>query len=320
MTYAIGIDLGGTSIKIGLVNKKGEISDTIETPTLAESNSIDTIFKNLVLAVRELIARNSGKEIRAIGIGSPGAISPEEGRIVTGIANIPILTGYPLAVEIQREMGIPSYIDNDANNAGRGEFLFGAGKGMKDFLMITIGTGIGGAVFVNGELYGGANNYAGEVGHMLIVDNGKYCTCGNFGCWEAYGSATAMITQAKAIVARGYDTKLKKYYPDKLNAKSIVEEAQKGDEAAMEIIVETGKYVGIGIANLINIMNPEAVIIGGGVSLAGDILLSEIKYYAKVNTLPRAWEAVKIVLAKLGNKAGILGSAALAFMRSDKSK
>lgn len=317
MAHAIGIDLGGTSIKIGLVNKKGEIVDSIETPTLAESNSIDTIFKNLTLAVRDLIGRNGDKKITAIGIGSPGAIDPNEGRIVTGIANIPVLTGYPLAVEIQRELGIPSFIDNDANNAGRGEFLFGAAKGMKNFIMITIGTGIGGAIFVNGELYGGVNNYAGEVGHMLIVDNGKYCTCGNFGCWEAYGSATAMIRKAKVMVERGVDTRLKKHYPDKINARVIVEEAQRNDEVAMEIVVETGKYIGIGIANLINLMNPEAILIGGGVSQAGDILLSEIKYYAKVNTLPRAWEAAKIVLAKLGNKAGILGSAALAFMRSE---
>jgi glucokinase len=317
MAHAIGIDLGGTSIKIGLVNKKGDIVDSIETPTLAESNSIDTIFKNLTLAVRDLTGRNTDKKVQAIGIGSPGAIDPNEGRIVAGIANIPILTGYPLAVEIEKELDIPSFIDNDANNAGRGEFLFGSAKGMKNFVMITIGTGIGGAIFINGELYGGVNNYAGEVGHMLIVDNGKYCTCGNFGCWEAYGSATAMIRKAKVMVERGVDTRLKKSYPDKIDARIIVEEAQKGDEVAMEIVVETGKYVGIGIANLINILNPEAVLIGGGVSQAGDILLNEIKYYAKVNALPRAWEAARIVLAKLGNKAGILGSAALAFMRSE---
>ena len=314
MKYCIGLDMGGTSLKIGIVSSKGEIKDTHQVHTLAETNSLDMIFRNMVSAVQDLISRNPDIKIEAIGIGSPGAISPEEGRIVTGINNIPPLNGFALAVEIGKAFSLPCFIDNDANNAGRGEFLFGAGQGMKNFVMITLGTGIGGAIFIDGNLYPGVLNYSGEVGHMIIIMNGKPCTCGNFGCWEAYGSATAMVKMARALIEKGLETKLIGYYPDELNAKAIVDEAQNGDRIAHDIVIQTGKYVGVGIANLINIFNPEAVIVGGGLSLAGEILFNEITHHAKLNSQPRAFSKVQITQAILGNNAGILGSAALAFM------
>jgi glucokinase len=320
MDYIIGLDLGGTTVKIGLVNSKGQIQDMMEIPTLAETNSVDAIFKNIVHGINELIKKHSNHNIKAIGIGSPGSISPEQGKIVAGIGNIPALNGFALGVEIENEFKIPTFIDNDANNAARGEYLFGNAKGRKNFIMITLGTGIGGAIFINGELYGGALNYAGEVGHMLIVVDGKQCTCGNFGCWEAYGSATAMVKKAKAMVERGYGTSLISYYPDEISAKTIVKEAHDGDEIAQYVVEEAGKYIGIGIANMLNIFNPEACIIGGGVSQAGDFLLNVIKHYTKVYALPRAWECVEIFQAKLGNKAGILGSAALAYMKIEEGK
>ncbi|OHD54214.1 MAG: hypothetical protein A2Y33_12990 [Spirochaetes bacterium GWF1_51_8] len=315
MSNYIGIDLGGTAVKLGIVNMKGEIVETVEVPTLAETNSADKIYRNISQAVGALLEKSGGDKIKGIGIGCPGSISPEEGTIVSGISNIPALNGFPLAREIEHDFKIPTFIDNDANNAARGEFLFGAGTGKKNFIMITLGTGIGGAIFINGDLYGGVNNYAGEVGHMIIIVNGLQCTCGSMGCWEAYGSATSMIKRAKALVERGIKTSLLKHYPDDINAKVIVKEAAAGDMAAKEIIISTGKYIGIGLANLINIFNPELCIVGGGVSLAGEILFKEILKYAQINTLPRAWDVVEIEQAKLGNKAGILGSAALAYMK-----
>jgi len=316
MSNYLGIDLGGTAVKLGIVDQKGVIINSSEVPTLAETNSADKIYRNISHAIGQLLEKNPGHQIKGIGIGCPGSISPEEGTIVSGISNIPALNGFPLAREIGLDFKIPTFIDNDANNAARGEFQFGTGIGRKNFIMITLGTGIGGAIFINGDLYGGVNNYAGEVGHMIIIVNGVQCTCGSMGCWEAYGSATSMIKRAKAMIERGLDTSLLKHYPDQLNAKVIVKEAIAGDMIAKEIIISTGKYVGIGLANLINIFNPELCIIGGGVSLAGEILFKEIMKYAKINTLPRAWEVVSIEQAKLGNKAGILGSAALAFMKT----
>lgn len=320
MEYNIGMDLGGTTVKLGIVGEKGTIVDTLEVPTLAETNSVEAIFKNIIFGINELIKKNGKFKIKAIGIGSPGGISPDEGKIVTGIGNIPALNGFALGKEIQKEFKLPTFIDNDANNAARGEYIFGSAKNTNNFIMITIGTGIGGAIFINGELYGGAVNNAGELGHMLIVVDGKQCTCGNFGCWEAYASATAMVRKAKAMVERGYGTSLIKYYPDNLTAKVIVEEAMENDEIAHYIMEETGKYIGIGLGNMINILNPEVCVIGGGVSQAGDFLLNVIKHFTKVYALPRAWESVKIRQAKLGNKAGILGSAALAFMQMKKKE
>lgn len=318
MEYNIGIDLGGTTIKLGIVNADGKIIDSLIYPTLAESNSIDTIYKNMVNAISDLKDRNKKIKISGIGIGSPGVITPDEEKII-GISNIPVLNGFPLAKEFSKEFGVPAYIDNDANSAARGEYLFGAAKGKDNFFMVTLGTGVGGAIFIDGKLYKGYSNFAGEMGHMIIVTDGKFCTCGNFGCWEAYASASAMVKKARTLVERGYETSLSLYYPE-LNAKIIVEEARKGDEIAVDVVVEIGKYVGIGISNIINILNPHYVVIGGGLSHAGDILLNEIKHYSKVNTRPFSWEIVDIVMAELGNQAGIMGSAALAFMENQENK
>ncbi len=320
MKINIGIDIGGTAVKLGMIDAEGNILDSFQVPTLADTNSLDTIIENMINAISELIERNKDKKVKAIGIGAPGNISPEEGKIVSGIANIPVLNGYSLAHVIQKHFKLPTYIDNDANNAGQGEFLFGAGKKYKDFIMITLGTGIGGAIFIDGKLYSGAKNFSGEVGHMVIHADGRQWNSGISGCWEAYGSATAMINMAKQSVEQGLDTELRKYYPDNLNAKVIVEEAHKGDYMAKEIVREIAKYVGIGVANLINIFNPEAIIIGGGLSQAGDILMEKIKHSARVYSRTQAWESVKIISAKLGNQAGILGSAALAFMKSKESE
>lgn len=315
MKINLGIDLGGTAVKLGLVDHEGTVLDHFQVPTLAQTNSRETILENMINAARQLLDKHSDIKIKAIGIGSPGNINPDEGKIVSGIANIPSLNDCPLAHIFHKEFKVPAFIDNDANNAGRGEFLFGAGKKFRDFVMITLGTGIGGAIFIDGKLYSGARNFAGEVGHMVIHTDGREWNSGISGCWESYGSATAMITMARQIVERGFETDLRKYYPNQLNAKVIDDEAQKGDEMAQDIVRQVGKYVGIGIANLINIFNPEAVIIGGGMSRSGDIFMNSITHSAMVHSRSQAWESVQIIMAKLGNQAGILGSAALGFMK-----
>ncbi len=319
MKVNIGIDLGGTAVKLGLVDQDGNVLDHFQVPTLAETNSRDTILENMMNAVHELIKKNPEIKAKAIGIGCPGNINPEEGRVVSGIANIPALNDCPLAQIFQKEFKIPTYIDNDANNAGRGEFLFGAGKKYRNFVMITLGTGIGGAIFIDGKMYSGTHNFAGEVGHMVIHTDGRQWNSGISGCWESYGSATAMINMAKQIVERGFETELRKYYPNNMSGQVIAQEAQNGDEMAQDIVRQVGKYVGIGIANLINIFNPEAIIIGGGLSRAGEIFINSINHSAMVHSRTQAWESAKIIIAKLGNQAGILGSAALAFMKIKES-
>lgn len=314
MSYCIGIDLGGTAIKAGLADSKGDIIDDFQIPTGVEANSAETVVENIKQCIRQLLDRNKNIRVSAIGIGVPG-IAHENGNI-TIFANIRVFDDYPLASEIQKTFDIPTFVDNDANNAASGEFYFGVAKGKRHFLLVTLGTGIGAGIYVNGAVYTGANGGAGEVGHMVIVPDGRLCGCGNNGCWETYGSATSMIKRATSMLGRGIESSLSKYYPDKLDAKAIGDAAKEGDMLATEIFDETAHYIGVGLANLINCFNPELIVIGGGLSNAGDFLLDKVKVSAKLNSAPPSWGSVEIKTASLGNKAGILGSAALAFIRS----
>ncbi len=313
MVYCVGVDLGGTSIKAGLIDERGNITGSCEIPTGVEANSAEIVMDNIKKSINQIISKNKNKEIKAIGVGIPG-IAMESGRI-TIFANIRVFTNYPMAKEIEKDFQIPVFVDNDANNAARGEYIFGAGKGKKNFILITLGTGIGGGIFINGDIYSGFSGAAGEIGHMTIIPDGKQCGCGNFGCWETYGSASAMIKSAKALIGRNIKTSIEKYYPDRIDAKVITDEAKSGDPVASEIFEETTRYIGIGIANLISIFNPELCILGGGLSKAGEFLLNKVKFYSNLSAVPMACSAADICLAKLENQAGILGAAALAFMK-----
>lgn len=312
--YCIGIDLGGTAVKLGLVNSKGEIKDSTEFPTRADLNDADRIVHHMRDAVLQFKEKHKQEHILAVGIGVPGFALPDMDTI-TFLPNIPVFKDYPIASRLKSALGLPVFVDNDANNAARGEFLFGSAKGIRNFIFVTIGTGVGGGIFINGDLYGGSNNYAGEIGHMTLVPDGRPCGCGNLGCWEHYSSATAMIKRAELLLERNNPSSLSHYYPDKLTAKIIADEARKGDSLAESIFDEAARYTGLGLSNLINVLNPSACIIGGGVSQAGAYLLEKIKKYTQLYTLPKAWEAVEVRQAELGNHAGVAGSAALAYMK-----
>lgn len=311
--YCIGIDLGGTAVKLGLIGKGGRVEDALQVPTVA--TDAKRIEDGILRAVKRLIAQNPKRKPHAVGIGIPGFVDGAAG-VITFIPNIPALQNYSLTRNLSRSLKLPVFADNDANNAARGEFLFGSAKGVRDFVFITIGTGIGGGLFLNGDLYDGPRNYAGEVGHMTIVPGGRACGCGREGCWETYGSATAMIRSAKAAIEKGVPTSLARYYPDRLSAKTIAQEARRRDFVAAQAFDEALRYTGIALANLIHVLNPGVCIIGGGVSGAGKFLLDKIGRLTRMYCLPQFWETVEIRLARLGNQAGILGSAALAFMRT----
>jgi glucokinase len=312
--YCVGIDLGGTAIKAGLADSLGEIKDFIEIPTGVEANSSEVVVANIKQCVSQLADRNRDLRINAIGIGVPG-IALDNGKI-TIFSNIRVFDEYPLADDIFSAFNIPTFVDNDANNAASGEFLFGVGKGRKHFILVTLGTGIGAGVYINGEIYKGANGGAGEVGHMVIVPDGRLCGCGNNGCWETYASASAMVKRANSMLGRGIKSRMREYYPDNINAKVVTDAARAGDELALSIFNETAHYIGLGLANLINCFNPEMIVLGGGLSNAGSFLLEKVSLSARLNSAPPAWGAVTIQSASLGNKAGILGSAALAFIKS----
>jgi glucokinase len=314
MGYCVGIDLGGTAIKAGVADSHGEIKDFIEIPTGVEANSSDVVVANIKQCVAQLVERNRNVRINAIGIGVPG-IALDNGNI-TIFSNIRVFDNYPLADDIFNTFQIPTYVDNDANNAASGEFLFGVGKGKKHFILVTLGTGIGAGVYINGVIYKGANGGAGEVGHMVIVPDGRLCGCGNNGCWETYASASAMVKRALSMLGRGIESSLRDHYPNDINARIITDAARAGDQLALSIFEETAHYIGLGLANLINCFNPEMIVLGGGLSNAGSFLLDRVSLSAKLNSAPPAWGAVTIQSASLGNKAGILGSAALAFIKS----
>ncbi|MFH1239443.1 MAG: ROK family protein, partial [bacterium] len=262
--------------------------------------------------ISDLIAKNDthGK-IVSIGIGTPGLVDHQLGGVKAGAKNLPGWEGIPFKVEVSQKFKLPTAIDNDANMVTLGEYYFGAGQGTKNMICLTLGTGIGGGIIMDGKLYHGTNNYAAEIGHMSINIEGPKCNCGSYGCLEAYASATAIVARTIASIKKGQATMLTDLVNSdltKITAKTVTEAAKKGDSLCLEVVKETGKYLGVGVANLINLLNPELVVLAGGVSQAGDIILNPTIHNAQQYSLQYAFSVVKIVLGKLQDAAGIIGA------------
>ncbi|MBI5700566.1 ROK family protein [Candidatus Saganbacteria bacterium] len=288
--YFAGIDIGGTKIASAIADSNGKIVSDINVPTHADQGKTKVIA-NIIKSVKTLIAGNKVK-VSAIGIGAPGPIIYDKGIII----NPPNLSGWKkvnLKSILEDEFNMPVYVDNDANCAALGEALFGAGVNAKDFLYITVSTGIGGGIIIDRKIYRGKNGSAGEFGHMIIDPSGYKCGCGNYGDLEAMASGTS-------IRKRSGD-----------DAMAIHIKAGQGDKKALKVIDETTKYLGMGLANLINIFNPELVVVGGGLSNMGELLLKPTRKYAKEYSLPLPYSSVKIVRAKLGSNSGVMGAIAL---------
>lgn len=308
---AIGVDIGGTNIKAGIIDSQGNVILKKNRPTEAQKGG-QVVLKNIIKIVSELINKNnSDKKIISIGIGSPGLVDHEMGGVKGGAKNLPGWEGIPFKVEISKKFSVPTFIDNDANMVTLGEFHFGAGCGAKNIVCLTLGTGIGGGIIKDGQLFRGTGNYAGEIGHMSISMEGPKCNCGSYGCLEAYASARAIVARTIATIKKGQETLITELVENdlsKITAQMITEAAKKGDSLCSEIVKETGKYLGVGIANLINLLNPELVILAGGVAQAGDILLNPIIHTAQQYSLNYAFNEVKIVTGKLRDEAGIIGA------------
>jgi len=324
--FVIGIDLGGTNIKSAIIDYKGYIEKQLITSTNANCSQeeiLQNILKSAVLLfsnhfdINDIPKNIFDGQIAGIGISAPGYIDRENVIIADGIYNIPSLKGAKIGEYINKHLNIKPKIDNDANNAAKGEVYYGAGKGFKHLICITLGTGIGGGLFLDGKPYGGAVNYAGEIGHNIIVPNGRRCSCGNYGCFETYSSATAIINEANDIIKKELPSKLLNYKNEDINAKLVAELANDGDMYCIDIIYNAGKYIGLAAASCFNLLNVEAFIVGGGVSAAGDMLFNSIEYHARKYALPIAYKSAKILPAKLGNNAGLLGSAAMVFMEEN---
>ncbi|MEN2997505.1 MAG: ROK family protein [Brevinematia bacterium] len=303
----VGVDLGGTNIKAGLVDDDGKIISSLMIPTEANLG-----WERVIANIKKVIANLlKDGQVNAIGVGVPGPVDFKKG-LIREMPAIPGAKNISVADELKKEFGKPVFVDNDANNFALGEVVFGVAKGRRFVVGVTLGTGIGGGIVIDGKLYRGVKNYAGEVGHMTVVPNGLQCNCGKFGCWEAYGSATALIRNALSYKKRDIVTRLREFPDDKIDAKTIFELAKDGDEFCNFLVQNMFFYLGLGIASLVNVLNPEMVVIGGGVSLAGNFLIEPVRKIAFDNIMPPLREELEIVLSKFGGNAGMLGAAGLA--------
>lgn len=305
----IGVDLGGTNTRAGLVTEEGEIIGRHRCPTRLDLGS-DGVVEGIVACAKEA-AKAGGfqlSDVRGVGVGSPGPLDPFDGVIISPV-NLPCMCDFRLRERMEEILKLPVAVDNDANVAALGEQWKGVGQGIDHFLCITLGTGVGGGWVVNGALMHGFNGNAAEVGHMSIDLNGPRCSCGNYGCLEMYVSAPAVVRRARARLAEGgVETSLD---AEGLTTKVITEAAEAGDAFATTILEETGFFLGVGVVNLVSVMNVDVVVLAGGLALAGARILDPARRTLMERGATGVKESVRIVKAELGDDAGIMGAVRL---------
>jgi glucokinase len=314
-SLALGIDLGGTKILTAVVDEQGKMLSRDHSITPAKEGQQAVVRSILESASRALDqAQIAASDLTAIGIGAPGLSNLETGILFTS-PNLPGWKDVPLRDIIENELGSKAFLINDANAAAVGELYLGAGRGARNLIYITVSTGVGGGIIIDGKIYTGSIGIAGELGHMVIDDEGPACNCGNRGCWETLASGTALAREARHRINEGTATSILKYADgniEKINAEAIHEAAQAGDKLAKELIGQTAYYLGVGMANLINIFNPEVIVIGGGLSNMGDMLLKPAFEEAGGRAFKQSYQAVRFARAELGRDSGVRGAAAFA--------
>lgn len=313
--YRIGIDLGGINIAAGLVNEDGTLLTKKSVPTEAASSTAEEITQKMIALTLALAEENdlTEKDIQSVGIGCPGAVDAKEGIIIL-TPNLPF-RNYNVRQAFAAKTEIPVYIDNDANCAALGEVAAGAAKDYKTAIAITLGTGVGGGIIIDGKIYGGFNFAGGELGHMITHRNGRPCGCGRKGCLEAYASATALINDTREAAKAHPESRLNELCEgdlSKINGKTAFDGKRLGDPVATAVVDNYIEELGEGIINYINIFQPEIILLGGGISNERENLLAPLREYVfrysyGSDLLPRT----KIERAALGNDAGIIGAAML---------
>lgn len=311
--YSIGIDLGGTNIVASVVNEDYKILGTGKTPTNTPRSAED-IFDDIAAVCREAM-NNAGvtiNDISSVGMGTPGTVN---GDGVIEFANNLGFDNVPAKEMLKERLGdVPIYIDNDANCAALGEAYAGCGDGSKNFVAVTLGTGVGSGVIVDGKIVSGVNYAGGECGHMVINVDGEPCTCGRKGCWEAYASATALIRQTKAAMAEHPDSVMHQLAEEegKVSGRTAFDAMRKGDIAGREVVNNYIKYVACGLINLVNALQPEIICVGGGICNEGETLMKPLRLYVQAERYSiHSKIQTKIMRAELGNDAGIIGAALL---------
>jgi glucokinase len=315
--YVVGIDVGGTNIVAGTVAEDGsEVLGLVSEPTIAEQGA-DAVVARIVKLARASMAEARGKDIVGAGIGSPGPLNTQTGVVILtpnlGWVNM------PLRDRIADALKLPATLDNDANCAIFGEWWRGAAQGVDHVVGLTIGTGVGGGIVLGGEIYHGASDVAGEIGHMTIEANGRRCKCGNDGCLEAYASGPAIAARAVEGIESGAETALPQYVAgdlSRITAQVVYEAAHDGDAYALETVRDTAKLLGAGVANIVNIFNPGVVVICGGVTLAGEKLFGPLRSEVQRRAFKPAWEVCRILPGTLTGTAGVYGAAAVFMQRT----
>ncbi|SFL60218.1 ROK family protein [Halanaerobium salsuginis] len=312
--YYLGLDLGGTKILTGLADQEGNIIARSRRDTEAAAGE-ETIIKNMILTIEDVLAKAevNKDQIVSLGIGSPGPLDATKGIIIEN-ANLP-WKNVPLVKKMEAALGIKTLLKNDANAAALGEKWFGAGRKVDNMVYITISTGIGGGAIIERELFNGTNDNACEIGHTVIDPDGPLCGCGKHGCLESFASGTAIGKRAREAAAKGLSKEmleLADQIVEDINAVICAQAAYQGDEVAQEIFKKAGYYLGIGLGNVINIFNPEMIILGGGVMKASDLFLAEALATMKKTALSGPLEIVSVKEAELGSDIGLMGAVAVA--------
>jgi glucokinase len=303
---AVGVDVGGTKIAAGLVSPEGELLSEVRYPTANVREQLLSTIAEVIMEVKR------GYEVGGVCLAVPGFILARENKVLSA-ANLEAIEGIPLKDEIGDRTGLPVTVENDANAAAWGEFRFGVGKEVDDLVFVTLGTGVGGGIISHGVLLRGARGMGGELGHITVQPAGPRCGCGNRGCLEALASGTAIERRAREVADERPHSALRRLATERAPlGGDVLDLARKGDEAAIEVLRETGTWLGIGLATYINIFDPEVIAIGGGVSQAGDLVSEPARRELQLRSHSPSRDLVEIRAATLGSEAGMVGAAALA--------
>jgi len=311
----LAVDLGGTKIIAAIISDKGQVMAREYYLTLAEEGP-QSVIDRILSAIDHILGSVNLdlSKLHSISLAAAGTIDLDKG-LVTLSPNLPGWCNIPLRDIVKEKYRVDTFLINDASAAALGEHHFGAGRGVNNLVLLTLGTGIGGGIIINGELYSGPCGSAGEIGHTTIDVNGPRCGCGNVGCLEMLASGTAIAQEAVRRISQGERSSLTKILNGKvgnITAEEVSLAAQNGDSLALEVISQAATYLGVAMVNLVNIFNPEMIIIGGGMAQMGDLLLNTARQVVKERAFPLSAQAVRIVTAQLGDNAGVLGAAVFA--------
>jgi len=314
MKSVLGVDIGGTKIAVGPVSSGGEqLAPSLFA--LSRTNSLEAFVSGLEQVLREAVRQFQAYAPAALGVACAGTVDHDRGVVVTS-PNLP-LQDFPLAQVLEEKLGLPVFLENDANAALVGEAAAGAAVGMRHVVMLTLGTGVGGALFLEGKLYRGTSGAAGELGHMTVVRGGLTCRCGARGCLEMYASGPALVRYAAAYMRDSERDPggelLGLYEQGKLTGGAVARLAREGHRGAVEAVEQLGTWLGVGLMNITNIFEPQMIVVGGGVGELGEMLLRPARAYLRQYALPPGRDQVQVVAAKLGNGAGLVGGALVAW-------